>query len=224
MSASTDAADAIAQRRTQSLAAMVRDEIERMILGGEIAAGERINEQSLATRLGVSRGPIREATRALERSGLVTVVANHGAFVRQMSIEEAIELYELRAVVVGYASGRAAERATGEEKAVLMDHVRRMDEAIEAGQAPAYYELNLEFHDLVMQASRHRKSASLYDSLVKETHLFRRRALMSVAAMRESNAEHRAMVDAIVAGDVAAARIAAEAHHFNGKRRWLETL
>ena len=223
MTDGTATLDAIAQRRSQSLTGLVRDELERMILSEEIKAGERLNEQALAARFGVSRGPIREAARTLERDGLVTCIANQGVFVRQLSIEEAVELYEMRAVVVGYACGRVAERATPEEKAELADLVRRMDDAAET-DADAYYDLNLRFHDRLMEMSRHRKSAELYQSLVKEAHLFRRRSLMSAAAMRESNAEHRRMVDAVEAGDVAAARSAAEAHHLSGKRRWLETL
>ena len=79
-----------------------------MILSGELRAGERMNELALATRLGVSRGPVREAARTLERDGLVTSIVNQGVFVRQISIEEAAELYDLRAVIVGYACGRLA--------------------------------------------------------------------------------------------------------------------
>lgn len=215
---------AIAERRTKTLAAIVRDEIERMIVSGELKGGERINEQLLANRLGVSRGPVREATRALERFGLITTIVNQGVFVRQLSIEEAIELYELRAVVVGYACGLVAKRASEEEKARLAECVVRMDEAIASEDPSLYYELNMQFHDLIMELSRHRRSIEIYQSLVKESHLFRRRSLMSVPAMRESNAEHRAMVEAIRSGDVDAARAAGEAHHFGGKRRWLETL
>ena len=214
----TDAISAIAQRRSRSLTGIVRDELERMILNGELKAGERLNEQ------GTSRGPIREAARTLERDGLVTCIANQGVFVRQLSIEEAVELYELRAVVVGYACGRAAERATGPEKAEIRALVDQMDAAASAEDAARYYDLNLAFHDRLMEISRHGKSAEIYQSLVKEAHLFRRRSLLSPAAMRESNSEHATMVAAIEAGDAASARTAAEKHHFHGKRRWLETL
>jgi DNA-binding GntR family transcriptional regulator len=215
---------AISERRTKTLAAIVRDELERMIITGELKAGERINEQAIAGRLGVSRGPVREATRALEKFGLITAIVNQGVFVRQLSIEEAIELYELRAVVVGYACGCAAERASAKERSTLEDGVRRMDAAIAAEDPGLYYELNMQFHDLLMDASRHKRSQEIYQSLVKESHLFRRRSLMSPSAMRESNSEHREIVEAIRAGDVDAARKAGEAHHFGGKRRWLETL
>ena len=216
--------EAISHRRAQSLTALVRDELERCILSGEIGAGERLNELSLATRLGVSRGPVREAVRLLERDGLVTSVVNQGAFVRQVSIEEASELYDLRAVIVGYACGSLAGRIGPEGVEELTALVRRMDEAAEGDEATAYYELNLRFHDRVMALADRARSADLYRSLVKEAHLFRRRSLMSGAAMRESNAEHRRIVEALARADGPAAREAAERHHLNGKRRWLRTM
>ncbi len=75
-----------------------------------------------------------------------------------------------------------------------------------------------------MDLSGRTRAADLYRSLVKEAHLFRRRSLMTAGAMAASNAEHRSIVDALTGGDAAAARMAAERHHMNGKKRWLETL
>lgn len=216
--------EAISQRRSQSLTALVRDEIERQILSGELAAGVRLNELSIANRLGVSRGPVREAVRLLERDGLVTSAVNQGSFVRQVSIEEACELYDLRAVIVGYACGSLAETVTAEGLQDLEALVRQMDEAAKADAADAYYELNLRFHDRLMELADRKRSAALYTNLVKEAHLFRRRSLMAAPAMRESNEEHRQILAALAAGDRAAAREAAEAHHLNGKRRWLRTM
>ena len=216
--------EAISQRRSQSLGALVRDEIERQILSGELAAGTRLNELSIANRLGVSRGPVREAVRLLERDGLVTNIVNQGSFVRQVSIEEASELYDLRAVVVGYACGCLAETITSEGLEELRGLVRQMDESADGDSAGAYYELNLTFHDRLMEMADRNRSATLYRNLVKEAHLFRRRALMSGPAMRESNDEHRQILEALARGDRAAARAAAERHHLNGKRRWLRTM
>lgn len=216
--------EAISERRAQSLSALVHDEIERQILSGEIAAGTRLNELAIASRLGVSRGPVREAVRLLERDGLATSIVNQGAFVRQVSIEEASELYDLRAVVVGYVCGVLAGGIKPEEVEALDQLVRLMDEAAESGAAAGYYELNLTFHDRIMELADRGRSAALYRMLVKEAHLFRRRSLLSEAAMRESNAEHQQIVAALAKGDAAAARAAAERHHMNGKRRWLRTM
>jgi DNA-binding GntR family transcriptional regulator len=215
---------AIEIRRTQSLTAIVSKELERMILGGELKAGERLNEQVLATRLGVSRGPIREATRALERAGLVTVIANQGVFVRQIGFEEAIEIYDVRAVVFGFACERLAKRISAEQRAELADLVTKMDEAIEHGDSTSYYSLNLRFHDTMMTFTAHGRAKQVYESLINETHLFRQRALGAKESMRESNSEHRAILDAITAGDGERARKLGEEHALAGKRRWLESL
>ncbi|HYK12544.1 MAG TPA: GntR family transcriptional regulator, partial [Burkholderiales bacterium] len=80
--------------QNQSLTMLVQNEIERMIVGGELGAGAKLSENSIAMRLGVSRGPVREALRGLEQTGLVRVEKNRGVFVRQLSLDEADEIYE----------------------------------------------------------------------------------------------------------------------------------
>src|SRR3989442_6172037 len=75
----------IALVQSSSLSMLVQKELERMILAGEIAVGAKLNEVALAERLGVSRGPVREAFRALEESGLVHLEKNRGVFGRQIS-------------------------------------------------------------------------------------------------------------------------------------------
>jgi DNA-binding GntR family transcriptional regulator len=82
----------------------------------------------------------------------------------------------------------------------------------------------LRFHDLVMEFSGHKRAEEMYQALVREAHLFRQRSLQPVASMKESNAEHAAIVAALYAGDRTAARRLSEDHHFGGKRRWLATL
>ena len=215
---------AIELRRTQSLTAIVSKEIERMILSGDLKAGERLNEQLLATRLGVSRGPVREATRALERAGLVTVIVNQGVFVRQIGLDEAIEIYDVRSAVFGFACRRLAGRLSKTQEAELADLIASMDKAIAQGDSKIYYELNLRFHDALMAFADHRRAQQVYESLINETHLFRRRALGSRDSMTESNGEHVAILKAIVEGDGERARKLGEDHSLAGKRRWLETL
>jgi DNA-binding GntR family transcriptional regulator len=215
---------AIELRRTQSLTAIVSRELERMILSGELKAGKRLNEQALATRLGVSRGPVREATRALERAGLVTVIVNQGVFVREIGFEEALEIYDLRAVVYGYACQRLAGHLTKAQEAELASLVAQMDDAIGRSDTTGYYGLNLRFHDAMMTFADHRRAKQVYESLINETHLFRQRALGSKDNMMESNGEHRAILAAIGEGNAERARKLGEDHALAGKRRWLEAL
>jgi DNA-binding GntR family transcriptional regulator len=209
--------------RTRSLSSLVAQEIERLILSGTLAAGERLNEQSLATRLGVSRGPVREAVRGLERSGLVVAVRNQGSYVRQVSAEEALEIYDLRAALTGLACARLAEGATRAQLAALRAIVKRMEEARRADDPPAYYAANLDFHAALLAHGAGPRGRRLYAELGNELHLFRRRALVQAENMRESNAEHAAILRAIAAGDAPAARAAGEAHIAGGKRRFQAT-
>src|SRR5438093_10878061 len=101
----------IALVQSSSLPMLVQKELERMILAGEIAVGAKLNEVALAERLGVSRGPVREAFRALEESGLVHLEKNRGGFVRQTSIDEADGIYEVRATLDEWVVRRLAQTA-----------------------------------------------------------------------------------------------------------------
>lgn len=219
-----DMRQTFARRRQRSLVLEVRDELERMILHGDVEAGERLNEHSLAEQLGVSRGPVREAARALEREGLVTAVANQGVFVRKLSIEDALELYDLRALIAGYLCARTAERADEATIAALNGYLEDMDAAIAADDEPRYFELNLAFHDHIARSAGTGRAGTLYASLGKEVRLLRLRVLTGLHSLATSNAEHKRIVAAIAAGDAARAQAEGMQHHMNGKQRLLETL
>ncbi len=83
--------------RSMTLSGLVQEEILRGIKSGELTVGARLNESELSQRLGVSRSPLREAFRALEEAGLVRLEKNRGVFIRDLSDEEAAELYGVRA-------------------------------------------------------------------------------------------------------------------------------
>ncbi len=110
--ARTGPSSAIELLRSQSLTTLVQQELERRILAGNILPGDKLNENDVATELNVSRGPVREALRALEQAGLVRTEKNRGVFVRQVSLEEADEIYEVRAGLDELIGRLAAERAT----------------------------------------------------------------------------------------------------------------
>lgn len=210
--------------RTQSLTSLVQREVERLILTGELAPGERINEQHLAARLRVSRGPVREALRGLEKTRLVEARVNRGVYVREISVEQALEISEMRGLITGYVCARLAAASTAEQRAHLAALIEDMAVAIAAGDAKAYYDHNLAFHDALMDYAGNARAKEMYDALVKESHLTRRKSLFSARAMAESNAEHRVILDAIRKGDAAAARAAGEAHIVGGKRRFLDAI
>jgi len=191
----------IALVQSHSLPALVGREIARRILAGQLGAGTKLNEADVAESLGVSRGPVREAFRALEASGLVRLEKNRGVYVREVSRAEADEIFELRALLDEFAGRRAAERASKQDVAALATIVERMDEAARRGDADDYFDLNLAFHDRVVALSGNKKLGELYRRLVNELSLFRRASLDHAASLPRSAAEHRAIVERIAARD-----------------------
>lgn len=210
-------------RNIQTLTSAVQREIERRILTGEIAAGARLTEASLAEELGVSRGPVREAIRGLIQAGLVDSFANRGGVVRKIGLEEALDLYDLRAVLFGFACELAARRRTEPQLAELEAALEEMA-AVATRDKDRYYQLNLAFHARVMELCGNRRARADYDGVVKEMHLFRRRALSDVSRITESLGEHRAIVAAIRAGDAEAAFAAGRQHVQHGRARFVATL
>src|SRR5207302_10747632 len=132
----------IALVQSSSLPALVQKEIERMILAGDFAAGAKLNEVAVAALLGVSRGPVREAFRALEESGLVRLEKNRGVFVRQISVAEADEIYEVRAALDEFVGRRLAQTASIDDVRELRARVERMERAAAKGDVDAYATAN----------------------------------------------------------------------------------
>jgi DNA-binding GntR family transcriptional regulator len=211
-------------RPARLLTAHVVEELKQRIESGRVKPGERLNEATLAESMGTSRGPIREAIRTLSGMGLVTPVPNRGVFVRQVSLSEMLEIYEMRALVFGFAVERASEHMTTARKKILTTLIEQMEAAAKAGRGGRYYELNLRFHEAITEFSNNRRAARVYAECVKELHLFRRPAFNYPAKMHRSNREHRAIYAALMAGRGAQARALAEEHVRSGRQRLLESL
>src|SRR5262249_15439744 len=136
--------------QANSLPALVQTEIEQMILRGELGVGQRVNESELAARFNVSRGPVREALRALEECGLVRAEKNRGVFVREITVQEADEIYDVREALDDLIGRRLAEKVTDQQLAVLNALLTEMDAATSAQDVKRYHALNLEFHDALV--------------------------------------------------------------------------
>ena len=137
---------AIELLRSQSLTSLVQQELERRILAGGILPGDKLVEQDVATELNVSRGPVREAFRALEQAGLVVTEKNRGVFVRKISLQEADEIYEVRAGLDEMIGRLAAERAGEADIAELKTLVEQMRLAGKGKDVGAYYPHRVTYH------------------------------------------------------------------------------
>ena len=190
--------------RATSLGKLVRDDVLGMILRGEIKPGERINEPDIAGRLGVSRVPVREALRELESSGLVEARKHAGVFVRKLGAQEVRSLYELRALLDGFAGRRAAslpEPARTDLADALDASVARMEEAAQTTDVSAYYSENLRFHWLMVEATGNGALTETYRNLTQKLHLSRLTNLSHGLGMQASVADHREIAAALRAGD-----------------------
>ena len=211
----------IAQLQSSSLTTVVQQEIERAILAGEYGPGTKLNEAGLAHKLGVSRGPVREAFRMLDEAGLVRTEKNRGVFVRDIPEDEAIEIYELRAAMEELVGKHLARHMTLEQREEAEALVQAMDVAVQAKDEHAYHPLNLRFHDRLVEMAGNRKLAAIYRKLVKEIALIRRRNLAEVGVLPVSASEHREILEAIASGDPERAGRVMFDHALDGKERMI---
>ncbi len=216
---------AIELLQQHSLTTLVQREIERQIVSGELAAGSKLNEAELAADLRVSRGPVREAFRALEQAGLVRTEKNRGVFVREVSIEEADEIYEVRAALDGLIGRLAAKRISPAQLARARAVVERMHAAERTLDVDAYFPLNLEFHEILSEAAGNNALRANYRRVVNELNLYRRETLVrNTEHIPVSTRDHEAIVNAIADGDEALAGRLLYEHVINSRERLHEAL
>ena len=216
---------AIELLQQHSLTTLVLRELERQIVAGELLAGAKLNEAQLAAQLRVSRGPVREAFRALEQSGLVRTEKNRGVFVRQLSMEEANDIYEVRATLDALIGRLAAQRIRPEQMAHLKDLIKRMQAAGRARDVDAYFPLNIEFHETLAQAAGNKALLGNYRRIVNELNLYRRETLSRNAAnISISTRDHEAIVNAVDEGDAALAEQLLYQHVVDSRERMHQAL
>jgi DNA-binding GntR family transcriptional regulator len=183
------------------LADSLRDELEQDIVTGALRPGERLDEQTLATRFGVSRTPIREALAQLASAGLVELQARRGAFVASLSLREVIERFEVMAALEGACGALAARRLTDEERARLLQAHEACCREAGSGDADDYYYANERFHQTLYDASRNGYLAEQTRQLHDRLKPYRRLQLRARSRVASSLAEHQGIVDAILAGE-----------------------
>jgi len=209
--------------QSKSLSMAVQNEILKLILQGEFDVGEKLSEASLANRLGVSRGPVREAFRALEEAGLVTLSKNRGVFVREFTAEDVRELYEVRIGLDQMVGRILASRITDAQINELRSMIAEMESSLADEDFARYFPQNIAFHDRIVEMTGNQKLLAIYRRITNEMHLMRRRSILSGGGKLISNEEHQDIVDALATRDPeTAARVMGE-HGTHGYRRLLET-
>jgi DNA-binding GntR family transcriptional regulator len=177
----------------------VHEILENMIIYREIAPGEKLNEQDLSDHFGVSRGPIREAIRALQKDGWLDVQPNYGAFVKKPGRKEAEQLFEVRRILETEAAMMAAKRITENQLEQLKAII---DEGIEAQankDVDGSLALNTQFHRLVCEASGNEILARLMEHVEKQVVWF----LSAIVSFRGEGSwvEHESIFEALSCGN-----------------------
>lgn len=154
--------------------------IKRSILEGSLSEGTRLTEDNLAAQLGISKSPVREALNRLESDGLLTIEPRRGAYVRQFTLQEACELYELREVLEVHAVGLA--KITPAFLDELAANIVRMKRDLANRNTIAYVEEDIRFHNLIAAASGNQELRRVLENISQKTALFRSRTYRLVAA------------------------------------------
>lgn len=209
--------------QSTSVPKAVQNEIQELILSGAFPAGHKLPEVELAFRLGVSRGPVREAFRGLEEAGLIRLTKNRGVFVREISTAETNEIYEVRAGLDGTVGHLLAPIVTDAQIDELVGLVDTMD-AVLARDLVEYIACNLQFHDRIVEMTGNAKLLGIYRRLMNETYLMRRTSIYRGGGRLVSNEEHRQIVRALATRCPEEASRVMRSHVLCGRDRYMASL
>ena len=152
---------------------IVFDALREAIVSGRLKPGERLMELQLAEEMGVSRTPVREAIRKLELEELIITIPRKGAYVADLSLKDAAEVFEIRGSLEGLAANLAAERITEEEIESLERLLVQTKECINDKDIKKIVEKDEQFHGIIYIASRNKKLSGILNNLREQVYRFR---------------------------------------------------
>jgi DNA-binding GntR family transcriptional regulator len=168
----------------------VCERLRRSIISGSLLPGDRIVEARLARQLGISRAPIREAARLLEREGLIVSRPGRGFIVRQITIQELQEIYDVRACIECFAVRRAVE---GRDERLVDELGKIAERLMRANRAGAFSQQVAEdynFHRAIVAAARNNRLLRSYDEIAGEM-----RMTLSLIGMAANTADRRMIAE-----------------------------
>lgn len=191
----------------------VAQEIVERIRDGDFVPGQRLVEVSLAEEFGVSRGVIRQCLYKLSAERVVDMELHRGATIHKFSRSELDEVYELREILEGFAARKAAEHKNHKAVAAELEKlVEEMAPSVATEDRGAFSPINARFHEVIIKAADNREISSVLSRLHALLPRMIYGRLLNPGTIRESDAAHRAIVEAIAAGDGRSAGDAMQRH------------
>ncbi|MEE4261712.1 MAG: GntR family transcriptional regulator [Desulfobacteraceae bacterium] len=189
--------------KIESIVDLAKRHMELWIIKGEYEPGQKLKEEEIALRLGISRPPIREAFKALESEGLVVRKPRRGVFVTEMTAKDVWEAYTLKAALYEMATELAMNTISANQISELDAIVRRMEDCITVAPVDLlqYQDYHQSFHQKIMIISGHDRLNKISISIHNQVGRFSYRSLQNRSHLQSSVGYHRKIINAIEAED-----------------------
>jgi DNA-binding GntR family transcriptional regulator len=210
----TAAAPAPPSLNRRALYQDVAERLRQQIFARELEPGSWIDEMKLSAHYGISRTPLREALKVLAVEGLVTMKLRRGAYVTEMSRDDVVQVYHLLALLESDAAARVAAQASTQQLSELAELHTQLEKQVR--QRDAFFAANEHFHMRLLQMAGNRWAEQMVSDLRKVMKLNRHHSLFKQGRLADSLAEHRALMQALQAGDGPAAARLMRAHFESG--------
>jgi DNA-binding GntR family transcriptional regulator len=194
----------------------VADRLREQIFSKELAPGSWLDEQNLAKQFGISRTPMREAIKVLASEGLITIKMRRGAYVTEVARKDLEQIFAILSLLEGEAAREAAAKASEEELNQLDYWHHRLEKAAADRDIEQFFEINGKFHELIREIAGNRWMNGVIEDLRKVLKLHRRDSLTSTGRLQNSLIEHRAILNALLKRDQAAAENIMRKHMAQG--------
>ncbi len=208
--------------RRKALRQETYEAIKKAILRGKVKPGQRLKEEQLASEIGTSRTPVREAFHKLEQEELVTRLPWGGFVVREWSCSDVEEIFGIRSILESYAAFLATEKIDKVMLGMLEDKLRESEEYVKRGETEKLVQLNTEFHDILYKASKSRKLYHMINNLRDYFYRYRVAILGVNGIPQRSLRDHRKMLLAMKKKDSALVEKLVREHILRGKEIVLE--
>ena len=195
----------------------VAERLRQRIFAHELTPGTWIDEQKLAEQYGISRTPLREALKVLASEGLVELKPRRGCYVTEISRQDLDDIFPLMALLEGRSAAEAVRAAKPADIAELRGIHDRLEAAARDGRIDAFFEANQEFHKRIQELANNRWLLSVIQDLRKVLKLSRLHSLSLEGRLQQSLDEHRAIMTAFEAKDVARAEKLMHDHLLSGR-------